>query len=263
MKTQQHIETILRGFDSISLKELEEKSQLMNRMDDKYILPLNLLPGLLQQLTEKYQVLVPESEYLNPYRTRYLDTKNFNMFIDHHNGKRSRYKVRLREYMISGTSFTEIKRKNNKNQTQKNRIPTENVDGKLSDKAWEFIHEKSPYQPETLETKLWNRFYRITLVHKTQAERATIDLDINFEWNGYQAELPFLSIIEVKQPKYAQISYFKRLLRNEHQVKKMRISKYCLGISMLYPNIKHNLFKPKFIILKKISDANNAIVPAS
>jgi hypothetical protein len=263
LKTQQHIENILRRFNSISLKELNEKSQLMNRMDDKYILPVNLLPGLLQKLGDKYQVLVPKNEYLNPYRTRYLDTKNFNMFLDHHNGKRSRYKVRLREYMISGTAFTEIKRKNNKNQTQKHRIPNENIDGKLTYNDWNFVHKKTPYHPKTLETKLWNRFYRITLVHKTQAERATIDLDINFECNGYQGELPFLSIVEVKQPQYAQISGFKRLLRDEHQVKKIRISKYCLGISMLYPNIKHNLFKPKFIILKKISDANNAIVPAS
>ena len=44
----------------------------------------------------------------------------------------------------------------------------------------EFIEQYIPEKLELLQSSLENTFNRITLIHKTLNERATIDLDINF-----------------------------------------------------------------------------------
>jgi hypothetical protein len=49
-----------------------------------------------------------------PYLTLYFDTESFDNYIAHHNGKRPRFKIRMRKYVSSGFSFLEVKEKDNR-----------------------------------------------------------------------------------------------------------------------------------------------------
>ena len=104
------INTILSSFDSISLNEMDEV-KLMNRTDTKFIFEYSLLQKVLNEIKDHYYVLNIDGVRLNAYRSLYFDTDDFKFYFDHHNGKKSRIKVRYREYMDSGLCFLEVKKK--------------------------------------------------------------------------------------------------------------------------------------------------------
>jgi hypothetical protein len=56
--------------------------------------------------------------------------------------------------------------------------------------------------------------------------------------------LPGLVVAELKQPRSAHDSPFLALAREAH-LHPSGFSKYCIGVSLLYPGIKHNAFKPE------------------
>ena len=61
-----------------------------------------------------------------------------------------------------------------------------------------------------------------------------------------------MGFVEVKQGGVNRhspiISYMKK-----NQLRAVGISKYCLGVAMLYPSIKSNTFKEKLLRIKKIA----------
>ena len=82
----------------------------------------------------------PDNCYIQDYRSLYYDTVDRQFFLDHHNERVNRYKVRFREYVNSGLSFLEVKCKNNKKKTIKNRIQVDAIssDG-LSEEQKQYI----------------------------------------------------------------------------------------------------------------------------
>jgi len=103
-------ENILQNFQPISLSEMDEV-KLMNRTDTKFVLNRTLFNEVLPQLTSSYRVLEISDQRLSSYRTLYFDTSGFDLFLDHHNGKGNRFKVRIRKYVESNLFFLEIKNK--------------------------------------------------------------------------------------------------------------------------------------------------------
>ncbi|MCC8173951.1 MAG: VTC domain-containing protein, partial [Odoribacter sp.] len=85
----------------------------------------------------------------------------------HHNGKKTREKIRIRTYVDCSESYFEIKNKNNKGRTEKKRIPVENVKTAIQ-KGSSFCYSYSKYNPEDLKKQLYNDFKRITLVNKSK-----------------------------------------------------------------------------------------------
>ena len=51
-----NIENVLESYTPISLDEMEHV-QLMNRVDTKYILPVNSLPEILDEMKADYRIL--------------------------------------------------------------------------------------------------------------------------------------------------------------------------------------------------------------
>lgn len=107
--------------DTIQLEEMEQV-KLMNRTDTKYWFHFKHLQELLQEIKNDYFVLEINQKSELPYSTTYYDTLNNSMFLEHHNGKLNRYKVRRRSYVSSEICFLEMKFKNNKGRTIKKRI---------------------------------------------------------------------------------------------------------------------------------------------
>ncbi len=237
-------------FDTISLKEMDNV-KLLNRVDTKYVCSVFKLADFINELSEQYKVLEIDGERMMSYRTKYYDTPDFKMFSEHHNGKLNRYKVREREYVNSNTKFIEIKFKNNKYRTLKSRVEKQNYANWFSNDEIDFLDYKSPFSSDELEVKLYNSFNRITLCN--MSERVTIDFKLKFENpDGYAKTLPLLAIIEVKQAKYSFNSEVIKALK-KYKVRPLGFSKYCIGTSLVYPELKSNRFKSKLLLINKIS----------
>lgn len=235
-------EQTLSTLDRISLAEMDSVA-LMNRTDTKYVLNAEHLPRLLENVGHTYRVLCVDSICLSPYCTLYFDTPEHECFVQHHNGKLNRQKFRIRQYQTSGIFFLEVKAKNNKGRTNKRRIPIDGFKEILSSESAGYIESITGKSLE-LVPQLWSHFSRITLVDRRQPERVTLDLNLEFSFNGVKKGLPRIAIVEVKQERESRCSSIRGYLRQE-RIRPMRISKYCLGSTLLKPHLKSNRFKPK------------------
>jgi len=246
--------TPLRNIQPITLEEMDS-IKLMNRIDSKYLTDEQTLVRILEDAgAAGYRALVTQGSKIAQYDSFYFDTAELRMFLDHHNRRLTRQKVRTRSYVASGIAFLEIKRKNNRGRTKKKRmsIPlTDLKDFRGNETACEYLADHSAYTSEMLEPSLETIFRRITLVNPAKTERLTIDTCLGFVnlRNGNEATLRNGVVIELKQDGRAD-SQMKRILL-EHRVKPFRISKYCIGIALTDPVVKSGRFKLKIRKIEK------------
>jgi len=245
------INNILSSFDPISLSQMDEV-QLMNRTDTKFVFEYSLLEKVMEEIKAHYYVLDINGVRLNAYRSLYFDTEDFKFYYEHHNGKKNRNKVRYREYIDSGLCFLEVKKKNNKGKTIKQRIKVAEIPKNMTEEGNRFVHEIMG-RDDALVAKHWNMFSRITLVNKHIKERLTIDIDISFKGEKTESALEKMVIAEVKQEKVNYASTFMRVIK-KNGVRPFRISKYCMATASLFPLLKKNNFKPKFLKINKLQD---------
>jgi hypothetical protein len=237
-------------FEKITLDEMDSV-KLMDRMDVKYLIPLNLLPLVLHEAREFYKLLEINNERLCSYETLYYDTEDYKLYHSHQSGRLNRYKVRFRNYVGSNLSFFEIKHKNNKGRTLKTRIKQpNNFEEILNNEKAEFLEKTTPLSAVELKGNLMVNYKRMTLVNKTSKERLTFDLDLTFIKDQNEVIYNQLVVAEVKQEKLGAspiIDVFKK-----YNLRAGSISKYCLGVMSTDRDVKHNRFKTKFLHLKKI-----------
>jgi hypothetical protein len=245
----QDLKEILGAFQKIDLTEMDGV-QLMNRTDTKFMFDQATLLSILPDLKDTYRVLEVESCRQSRYETLYYDTQDFYNFISHQNGKRHRYKIRKRSYVESNIAFLEIKEKNNKGRTFKSRVKIEEIRPVIDDYGLSFVARKTDDQ-RGLEPKIWNSYSRTTLVDTVGGERVTLDTDLSFYFEERRIELPNFVIAEVKQDGENRHSRFIQHMKARF-IRPEGISKYCLGVAMLYDNVKSNTFKEKILRIKKI-----------
>lgn len=243
------LKSLLHSFDKISLKEMGRVS-LMNRTESKYCFHHNLLPTILEELKFSYSVLLINAKSQSNYKTLYYDTDDFSMYQRHHSGKLNRHKVRHRFYVDSKTAFLEVKFKNNKGRSIKQRIKKNELSQSWLEEDQHFLAAHSPYTPDSLLPAVWVNYSRITLVHKLRNERLTIDLNLNFKKGDYEKDLKNMVIAEIKQEK-DQASDFSELMKKLY-IRKGSMSKYCLALIYTTKQVKSNNFKAKLIQLEKI-----------
>lgn len=228
----------LATFAPITLADLAGVA-LLDRIDTKYVLTLAQLAETLPALQSFYRVLEIDGRRRSSYRTLYFDTPDFALYNSHQGGRRVRYKVRSREYVGTPLTFFEVKRKTGDNHTSKERMATPGLVTHLTAPVAEFLHERVPLAPDSLEAKLWVDYTRITLAGRN--ERLTIDLDLHYSFDGEAVSLPGLVIAELKSAGRPQTSPFAQLMR-QRLLRPHSFSKYCIGASLLYPWLKHNRF---------------------
>ena len=257
------LEEQLVAMRPILLDEMDS-IQLMNRIDTKYCTDMGTLRDVLRDADRHgYRVLEVDGIRLSPYNSMYYDTDRLGMFLDHHNRRLVRQKVRTRVYISSGQTFLEIKRKNNKGRTKKKRmeIPSgEFADFRMDAAADEFLTRVSGYLPESLKPRMETIFDRVTLVNAAKTERLTIDTNLRFvnHDTGLQAGLGPAVIIELKQDGRAE-SEMKGILL-DHRVKPIRVSKYCIGTALTNPGVKSGRFKLKVRRIEKVINEKIATI---
>lgn len=245
------IEDVLKNYSSIGLNEVS-KVRLMDRIDRKFVLPIALLPQIFQKSITSYFVQEISHNRMAGYSTLYYDTPDFFYYHSHVNGQLNRTKVRIRRYEDTDIQFLEDKLKSNKGRTTKVRIERDDFGG-LDQAAHSFLQEHiKPVSSYNLEPVLTNNFRRITLVSKTFDERITIDFNLSYQMVQGNKELqaPELCIIEIKQNKRAHSPL--GIILRDLRVKQTGISKYCLGISQLFPEVKKNRYKQKVRSFEKV-----------
>jgi len=244
------IKTIITTFDQITLSEMDNV-KLMSRTDTKFVFNIELLPDILEKLKIHYKVLNVDGVNVSDYQTLYYDTDDFLFYNQHQCGKANRCKVRYRTYVQSDLHFFEVKNKNNKQITSKKRIKSIEEETLISEKAMSFYHENAIVNDADLKPKLWANYARITLVNKTQPERLTLDLNLNFKHDSNTKEYNNIVIAELKQERKTRSAFIQVI--NSYFIREFSISKYCLGVANLFQNVKTNNLKAKLLILKKIS----------
>ena len=176
------LKNYLEEFSPISLQEMDSV-RLMNRIDTKFVTSYENFLQLIPFLKENYFLQEIEGRRFGLYHTIYYDTKYFDMYLNHHNGRKTRKKVRMREYTESRECFLEVKLKNNKGRTAKKRIKVDpDIENYLyATEAGSFLQNIALYDHNELTAHLENNFDRITMVNKGKTERLTIDLNLQFK----------------------------------------------------------------------------------
>lgn len=243
------IKNTIQSFNRVAFADLDQV-KLMNRIDRKFCLHRNLLPSILESLKSDYSVLEIQGETIFPYDNTYFDTDDDQMYLSHHNGSGKRFKIRVRQYVNSKDNFLEVKFKNNKGWTRKERIERTNFDHAFEAEEIDFLQKTSPFHGSQLFPKIKSNFNRITLVNNQFTERVTIDLYPGFENQENEIVLENLAIIEIKQSKTKDTTLITEVLK-ANKIKNQGFSKYCIGRSLLEDKIKKNNFKSLLIKIRK------------
>ena len=243
------IKKCLLPFNKVTLPDLD-KVQLMNRIDKKFCLHINQLPAVLEAIKNDYSLLEIQGRTLFHYDNTYFDTPDNQMFLAHHNGRSIRVKIRIRRYVDSDLNFLEIKLKNNKGRTLKERIEKQEFKPVFTFEEKNFLEQGSPFTWLQLQPKIRSFFNRFTLVNHQFTERITIDVFPGFSNSEKEITLDKLVIIEIKQDKLSKESMISNVLMNQ-KIKGQGISKYCIGRALLDDNLKKNNFKPLLLKIRK------------
>ncbi|HET7818720.1 MAG TPA: polyphosphate polymerase domain-containing protein [Bacteroidia bacterium] len=251
-----NLNKIIASFEPISLSEMEGV-KLMERVDTKYVFSTTQLPVILKGMLNDYRLLEINNVRQHRYESLYFDTHDFQLYKKHQRGMLNRWKVRFRRYVDSqGLTFFEIKFKNNKERTIKNRVKIEDIENVISGKAENFLKEISSLNPQHLSPKIWVNYSRMTFVNKFSQERLTIDTNLKFiqadSKGAAEIAFPHMAIAEAKRDKASSVSQFIRLVRLAG-IREGSISKYCFGIYNLFNSIKKNNFKSKVHFIHKMA----------
>lgn len=247
------IDELLTNLKPITLDEMKG-IRLMNRTDTKFVTNKENLARLLELAQGKYYAQFNEGSKIANYMTTYWDTENHKFYLEHHNGRAPRQKVRVRTYMDSDITFLEIKTKNNHGRTKKKRVevPSQQITGEGGNE--EFLQERVHLGLSDIHPTVRNQFHRITLVNYEKTERLTIDYDVSFHnmETGRSADVGQLVIIELKRDGnvFSPVLDMLRQLR----IKPSGFSKYCIGSVMTNDRLKQNNFRERMVTFSKLSE---------
>lgn len=240
----------LQTFETLNLQALNQRTAWEKRNDSKFVAHDSVMDAILQRLSEDYCILENEGNRVWHYTTEYWDTVDRNMFYEHHRDRAHRYKVRKRKYGSENGFWLEVKEKTPDGRTLKHRLFNPSPD-----ESAVFIDSKSPYTHSALYQALFVDYERMTFLHKSLPLKIT--LDMNLRANNGSADVSFsnLMILEFKSEKQ-QVATAAGLMK-PLGLKPCSLSKYCIGMATLHPELKQNAFKPTLTQILKITAHGN------
>ncbi len=235
-------------FAPVSLRALDSKAGMMERIDNKYVVNQDMLAKAVPELSRHFDMLDIDGCRSFTYDTCYFDDEDCRSYFDHHQSRKKRIKVRMRKYLEAGLCFVEVKLKDKRGMTIKKRLRCDlDQFGNLDEKAGQFIQDvhfdlyRRPFRHE-ISRNLDMRYKRATLVAKDGGERMTIDNGLSFSMDGNERVIdPSLFVIEAKSAKGNGIA--DRILRGLHQHPIRHVSKYCTGLATMRDGTKSNNFR--------------------
>lgn len=256
----------LSRFDTISLDALNSKAAMLERLDQKYIVPADRLRPAFDAFRDLFDVLEIGGKRAFTYATRYFDDPDRRAYWDHHQGRRKRCKVRVRHYVDAGFSYLEVKLKDRRDVTVKKRLkvpgPVEELDETCTgfiDRCHQDLYGVPHGRP--LRPAIAMRYERITLVAKEGGERMTVDTRLDFFSGDLAREVsPDMFILETKSAKGNGMA--DAILRTLHLHPTRRVSKYCVGMAALGQVSRANRFLPALRRLSLLGPSSPAALPS-
>lgn len=227
---------------AISLEAVLAEAELQIRIDRKYVLSLADFQRLSTDLGSSLWALEIDGRRWFGYRSVYFDTPRLRSFHQHLQGRRRRFKVRTRTYLDSGDCLLEVKSKGARSQTVKARLPYEAADAdRLTETGRGFVAEQlggEAADVDDLRPVLETRYRRATLVHPATHSRITCDVDLVCA-SGHRGAGGLRGEVLVETKSAGPAGGVDRWLRR-HGVRPLSISKYCVGVALLYPHVRAN-----------------------
>ena len=230
------IDNYFNSYIHIGLQELEYVA-LMDRSEDKFIIPIDWCGDLSKKLKADYKILEIANERKFRYDNLYFDTPDNICLEDHIRGRKNRFKVRIRSYSNSNISFVEVKSRNVYGRSKKERIQrtSEKWDSPFTLEEKEFLSNCVPFARE-LRPVLYSSYSRFTIANITRGERITFDTNLEYKTITGERYKPLegLAIVELKQGETDRRSPLHRIFRERKDRRAplgrtIRISKYILG----------------------------------
>lgn len=245
----------LQGFERVPLGELLEGAQ-MDRIDRKFPFHISQIPNVLKGLGANYKIVKAAGSVISPYDSLYFDTADYLFFRKHHSGFLNRDKIRYRSYPSTNTTFLEVKRKSNKGRTAKSRMLCSDLNYPLKKDKMEFLSEHiSNIDPKNLVPSVFIKYNRIAFIAEDGNERFSLDFNIRAKLHESETDFGSVVILEVKQDHKFTSPVIARL--RELKMSEASMSKYCLALTMLKPDLKANGFKMDLRRLEKIIHEEN------
>lgn len=235
----------LRFFAPISLAELELDAGLLTRTDRKYIVPQDVFDELAAQLRDSSRVLDIHGIRKFRYRSVYFDTPELMTYLDAARSRPRRFKVRTRTYLDSGLCSLEVKVRDHRGRTVKQRLPYDPSDcHRLTDEGRRFIDiiVGPRIASEAFVKTLTTEYTRSTLVLGDGVSRLTVDSRLRCEGpDGLSVSLEDDVLIETKSLlRPTEADY---LLWSAHH-RPVRVSKYSTALAALQPELPSNKWTP-------------------
>jgi hypothetical protein len=236
-----------RAVQPIGLAELTDLAELQTRVDRKYFVPADVFGRLVGDLAGQLRVLEIGGRRTFGYESVYFDTPQLTTYRAHLQRRRHRFKARTRTYTDSGLCMFEVKLPGARGQTVKHRVPPAQYRAELTDEALGHLRTtlcEADHQdlPSGMRPTLVTTYRRTTFVFRTGEARVTCDvalacLDLQHEVRDTGTHV----LVETKSALHGSPADW--LLR-ELGVRPASVSKYCLGMAALHPELPSNPWHP-------------------
>ncbi len=229
----------LDGPAPVALDEMESTAALLTRRDRKYIVPLAVAAELVDRLEAACRVLEIDGRRRFRYESVYFDTPQHASYLGAARRRPRRFKVRTRSYLDSGCCLLEIKSRDRRGRTVKERLehPIE-IRSHLDPAGRAFVRQCPLIgeQSLALEPTLTTRYTRATLL--VGQARVTIDTEVEgHAVDGRTVTLVGMAIIETKSG--GPPSQADRVLWSLGH-RPTRVSKFCTSLAALRPELPSN-----------------------
>ena len=226
----------------VGLDEVLSEAALQTRIDRKYLLTPDQFDELGRRISGSFRVLDIDGRRVFGYESVYFDTPALDLFRAHRQGRRRRYKTRVRTYLDSGSCMFEVKLKGRRGETVKHRRPYDVGDRhRLNDEAAAFLSgllrsEYGEAMPD-LQPSVTTCYSRLTLVDVEAGARLTCDVDLVCSRGSQRERGSDLILVESKSS--GSGSTADEALR-QMGVRSISISKYCIAVALLHRHLAAN-----------------------
>jgi hypothetical protein len=228
----------------ICLDDLVGAADLQTRVDRKYFVPAATFGFLTAELSSTFWVLEIDGQRTFDYESVYFDTPDLLTYRAHLQRRRRRFKARTRTYLDSGLCMFEVKTVATRGETVKDRMKHPVDDrASLTDEARAFLARTLDRAygrpvPEGLQPTLINLYRRTTLASPVEGARLTCDVSLSChtERAGMTDRNTHVLVESKSANGFSQADQILRRLG----VRPMSVSKYCVGIAALHPEVPSN-----------------------
>jgi hypothetical protein len=231
----------VHALPTVDLEQVLAAAGLQTRVDRKYLLRPDQLLELTGVINGRYAALAIGDRRMFRYESTYFDTRDLALFRAHRQGNRRRFKVRSRSYLDSDQCMFEVKIKGGRGETIKYRMPYSVLDrAVITERAARFLADAvvgTNGPPAGLRPMVTTSYTRSTLVDVAAGSRLTCDVD--YVCSDDTRAMPAGDHVLLESKSAGGVGEVDKALALLG-VRPVRISKYCIGVALLHPDVPAN-----------------------